>query len=163
MGETFLVQLLLTLEWLLTFSRLKRDEMGRALRRGGVVPLALYIALASTALSLLFIRVNGDRVKDSHARLIIWIGICGGVLLGLVGGMIRGLPTMPHLYFASMPVGVGHAVLYERNVRCPCIYACSSCTGVNARQVLFFAHLEDDSEMEFLRMVRGGGAESENN
>ena len=163
MGETFLVQLLLTFEWLLNFSRLKRDEMGRALRRGGVVPLALYIALACIALSLVFIRVNGDRVKASHARLILWIGICGGIVLGLVVSIMRGLPTLPHLYFASVPVGVGHAVLYERNVRCPCVYACISCADVNSRQVIFFAHLEDDSEMECLRMLRGGGAESENN
>ena len=162
MRETFLVRLLMTFEWLLNFSRLKRDEMGRALRRGGVVCVALYIALACTALSLLFIQVNGDRVKDSHGRLVLWLGICGGIALGLVGAMIRGLPTMPHLYFASAPVGVGHAVLYERNVRCPCVYACISCADVNSRQVLFFAHLEDSNNLDFLRMLRGGGGESEN-
>ena len=50
MGEVFLTELLLAFEWIFTFSRLKREEMGRALRRRGVVILATYVALSSTIL-----------------------------------------------------------------------------------------------------------------
>jgi len=159
MGEMFLAELLLGTEWLFSFSRLKRDEMGRALKARRF-RLAIYIPLLCTTLSLLFNRLNDNRLKESHARLIVWIGVCGGIVLGLVVAMLRGLPTLPHLYFTAMPVGVGHAVLYERKVRCPCVYACSSCTEIHARQVIFLAYLDEDPNMEFVRMLRGGGGES---
>lgn len=155
MGEVFLVELLLAFEWIFTFSRLKREEMGRTLRRRGVVILATYVALASTILSLLFCKMNQDGLKDSHARLIVWIGACGGILIGLMTAMLRGLPTLPRLIFTSTPVGVGHAVIYERRVRCPCVYTCASCNDIHMRQVLFLAYLENDADLQFVRMLRG--------
>lgn len=155
MGKVFLVELLLALEWIFTFSRLKREEMGRALRRRGVFILATYVALTSTILSLLFCEMNQDSLKDSHVRLIVSIGACGGILVGLLIALLRGLPTLPHLTFTSTPVGVGHGVVYERRVRCPCVYTCSSCNDVHLRQVMFLAYLENDADLQFVRMLRG--------
>ena len=155
MGASFLVELLLAFEWIFTFSRLKREEMGRALQRRGVVVLALYIALTSAMLSLLLNEVRRDGIKDSHARLVVSVGACGGILISLLVAMLRGLPTLPHFIFTSMPVNVGHAVVHERRVRCPCVYACSSCNDIHTRQVLFLAYLEDDAELRFVRMLRG--------
>ena len=129
--------------------------MGRALRRRGVVILATYVALTSTILSLLLSKLNQDDLKDSHARLIVWVGACGGILVGLLMAMLRGLPVLPHLIFTSVPVGVGHAVVYERRLRCPCVYTCASCDDVHLRQALFLAYLEDDADLQFVRMLRG--------
>jgi len=153
--ETFLVQLLLAFEWMFTASRLKRDEMGRAMRRHGVAVMATCIAMTCTALCLLYNWLNRDGLKESHGRVVVGIGIGGGILMGFLAAMLRGLPTLPHLYFTALPGHLGHAVIYERRVRCPCVHTCSSCSDVHARQVMFLAFLEDDTNLEFVLMLRG--------
>ena len=66
-------------------------------------------------------------------------------------GLYNGLGIQPNLHLTK--IQDGYYIRYTRYVRCPCLFACATCTDIHERDEILFIFLDDITN--FLQLIRG--------
>lgn len=148
---TMFVRAFFGLEWLFSGSIDRRDDMGRALKRRGVVETMWYTTGIAVILTSLLVAVSGDGIKRGKG-ILTGGGTLLGALLGVLMGTMRGLPVDPHVHLTRWPTR-GYCVVYNDRVRCPCLFNFAYCTDMHSRRRLLILYLDD--MLSFRSMLKG--------
>mmetsp|Transcript_28956 Transcript_28956/g.60273 ORF Transcript_28956/g.60273 Transcript_28956/m.60273 type:complete len:963 (-) Transcript_28956:226-3114(-) len=153
-GPSLFVKLFLSVQWILTLKQQDRDDLGRAVRRKGL--LQQFIAGSTLAPVVIMFSLLGRRVEDVSAgdnfMLFLVCAVFGG-LFGLLIGIMHGLPVVPDAKLKGWP-STCCCVLYYDRVNCPCLFSCTYCGEIHSRQTMVVLAVDDMNA--FKRILQGG-------
>ena len=152
-GVPFLAKFLLCMQWFLAFRQNDREDFGRVLRRNGLAKQFVIGSSFTTIIVMSTVIARQVGSVDSVTNLIILAScILLGGLLGLLIGIMHGLPVVPEAYLTCWP-STCYCITYNDKALCPCLFSCTSCAEMNSRHVLLVVTVD---EMLALKKMLGG-------
>ena len=103
-GTSFFAKLCLTTKWVLTMKQANRDELGRAVKRKGLLQLALIGCLVAFIVSIGTLSGRrADYPSTGDNFIILLVCVCFGGLFGLLMGIMHGVPVVPDAKLSGWP------------------------------------------------------------
>ena len=153
-GISLFTKLYLTTLWVITKKQRDRDELGRAVLRKGLLQQFIVGSTLAPVLmfSLLGRRVDNVSTGDNFILFLLY-AFCGG-LVGLLLGIMHGVPVIPHAKLTCWPQKCCSVSYYDQ-VDCPCLFSCTYCSEVHSRQVLEILPLAQEDIFALKRILQG--------
>ena len=152
-GTSFFAKICLTTKWVLTMKQANRDELGRAVKRKGLLQLALIGCLVAFIVSIGTLSGRrADYPSTGDNFIILLVCVCFGGLFGLLLGIMHGVPVVPDARLSGWPSSCCCVSFYHR-VHFPCVFSMTYCGDMNSRQMLLIIALDDMHA--FKRILQG--------
>ena len=152
-GVAFIAKFFLSTQWIFAFGQDDREDFGRALKRKGL--MQQFVIGASLTSIIVMIAIFARRVDNLNA----WDGLIAfascivfGGLIGVLVGIMQGLPVVPEAYLTCWPSAC-YCISYNDRAHCPCLFSCTSCGDMNSRRVMLILTVE---EMFALKKILSG-------
>lgn len=142
-GVAFVAKFILSVQWLFTFRQDDREDFGRALRRKGLMQQSVIGASLTSIIVMSAIFARGVGNSNAWTGLVAFAScIVFGGLMGIIVGIMHGLPVIPEAYLTCWPSAC-YCISYYDRAHCPCLFSCTSCGDMNSRRVMLILTVEE--------------------
>ena len=154
LGCNFISIILRAFQYTFSMSSDARDALGCAVKRGGVIQTTSYVTALCVGSAMILVKAFESNLLPVHARIILLTAFVGGVVVGLLIAVLRGLPVATELILTRPPT-IGQAIIFGNKASCPCLFTCKSCEDVHSCQRLLLVYPRDDENLSLVRLLRG--------